>query len=440
VIIRRYILMAMVVMAAWFGAFGAMGAQPANTRAEEVLSSWYGLVLELVRHTPTYTPPVASRSLAYLGVTAFESVAAGSAELQSLAGQLNGFKPVPQREAGKIYDEAVVVQAALAFSAQNFFSNTGPTGQRAMAALESKLHAKVLEGVASDVVARSEAYGKVVAEHVLAWSRDDGGAVIENMGFPLQYELTKGPGHWVPTNLIAQQQKPLLPNWGKNRTFAMPSSAECALPPPVEYSEDKTSEFYKQALEVFEAKKNLTPEQKAIARFWSDDAMLTPTPPGHWISIALQIFQRDTVGLYKSVDVLARLGVAQADAFIGCWNGKFQYDLLRPITYIRRTMDPKWESLLNTPPFPEYPSGHSTQSGAAATVMTQMFGENFTFEDATRKSDGVKPRNFPNFWAAANEAGISRLYGGIHYRAAIERGLEQGRCIGTFTNALRTRK
>jgi hypothetical protein len=437
---RQLVLMAVVVATAWFGAFGAMGAQPANTRAEEVLSSWYGLVLELVRHTPTYTPPVASRSLAYLGVTAFESVATGSTELQSLAGQLNGLKPVPQREAGKIYDEAVVVQAALAFSARNFFSNTGPTGQRAMAALESKLHAKVLEGVASDVVARSEAYGKVVAEHVLAWSRDDGGAIIENMGFPLQYELTKGPAHWVPTNLIAQQQKPLLPNWGKNRTFAMPSSAECALPPPVEYSEDKTSEFYKQALEVFEAKKNLTPEQKAIARFWSDDAMLTPTPPGHWISIALQIFQRDTVGLYKSVDVLARLGVAQADAFIGCWNGKFQYDLLRPITYIRRTMDPKWESLLNTPPFPEYPSGHSTQSGAAATVMTQMFGDNFAFEDVTRKSDGVKPRNFPNFWAAANEAGISRLYGGIHYRAAIERGLEQGRCIGTFTNALRTRK
>jgi hypothetical protein len=398
------------------------------------------LVLELVRHTPTYTPPVASRSLAYLGVTAFESVATGSTELQSLDGQLNGLKPVPQREAGKIYDEAVVIQAALAFSAQNFFSNTGPTGQRAMAALESKLHAKVLEGVASDVVARSEAYGKAVAEHVLAWSRDDGGAVIENMGFPLQYELTKGPGHWVPTNLIAQQQNPLLPNWGKNRTFAMPSGADCALPPPLAYSEDKTSEFYKQALEVFEAKKNLTPEQKAIARFWSDDAMLTPTPPGHWISIALQIFQRDTVGLYKSVDVLARLGVAQADAFIGCWNGKFQYDLLRPITYIRRTMDPKWESLLNTPPFPEYPSGHSTQSGAAATVMTQMFGDNFAFEDVTRKSDGVKPRNFPNFWAAANEAGISRLYGGIHYRAAIERGLEQGRCIGTFTNALRTRK
>jgi membrane-associated phospholipid phosphatase len=168
--------------------------------------------------------------------------------------------------------------------------------------------------------------------------------------------------------------------------------------------------------------------------------MLSPTPPGHWESITLQIFERDNVALDKSVDVLARLGVALADAFIGCWDDKFKYDLLRPVTYIRRVIDSKWESLINTPPFPEYPSGHSTQSGAAAAVLTGQFGENFAFEDATHKKDGVKPRAFPSFWAAADEAGISRLYGGIHFRAAIERGLDQGRCVGAFANALRTRR
>ena len=168
--------------------------------------------------------------------------------------------------------------------------------------------------------------------------------------------------------------------------------------------------------------------------------MLSTTPPGHWISIALQIFARDKVGLDKSLDVLMRLGVVEADAFIGCWNAKFQYDLLRPVTYIRRTMDPKWESTLTTPPFPEYPSGHSTQSAAAAAVMTDAFGEDFAFEDTTGQKDGLKARSFPSFSAAANEAGISRLYGGIHYRAAIERGLEQGRCIGKFVTALRSRR
>jgi hypothetical protein len=423
--------------------FAALGTTPswANaSRSDEVLRTWNQLVLELVRHTPTYSPPVASRSFAYLGVTAFEAVASGSSDMQSLAGQLNGLTPTPQREAGKTYDDAVVLQAAMAFAAQNFFENTGPTGQRALASLEAKLRTEATAGLPADVAVRSEDYGRAVAKHILTWSQDDGGAVIENMGFPLQYELTKGAANWVPTSLVAQQQKPLLPNWGKNRTFAMPNGATCDLPPPPAYSEDKASEFYKQSLEVFETRKNISPEQRAIARFWSDDPMLSPTPPGHWISIALQIFERDNVAVDKSVDVLARVGIAEADSFIGCWNIKFQYDLLRPVTYIRRTMDPKWESLLNTPPFPEYPSGHSTQSGAAAAVLTQMFGENFAFKDATHERDGIKPRSFPSFWAAAEEAGISRLYGGIHFRAAIEQGLAQGRCIGAFTNALRTRR
>jgi hypothetical protein len=414
---------------------GANAAQP-----REVLERWYGLTLELVRHTPTYSPPVASRSFAYLGVTAFEAVATGSSDMHSLAGQLNGLKPVPQRETGKIYEEALVLHAAMAFAAQNFFENTGPTGQRALASLEAKLRTEASAVLPEDVALRSEDYGRAVAKHILAWSQDDGGAVIENMGFPLRYELTIGASHWVPTSLVAQQQKPLLPNWGKNRTFAMPDGATCDLPPPPAYSEEKSSQFYKEALEVFETRQKLNPEQRAIARFWSDDPMLSPTPPGHWISIALQIFERNNTALDKSVDVLARLGIAEADSFIGCWNTKFQYDLLRPVTYVRRLMDPKWESLLNTPPFPEYPSGHSTQSGAAAVVLTKMFGENFAFSDATHERDGIKPRAFPSFWAAAEEAGISRLYGGIHFRAAIERGLEQGRCIGAFTNALRTRR
>ena len=432
-------LVVMVVIAS-FTALGSAAAQAGATRPEAVLRNWYQLSLELVRHTPTYTPPVASRSFAYLGVTAFETVASGSSELRTLAGQLNGLTPVPQREAGKAYDDAVAMHAAMAFAAENYFSNTGPTGHHAMAALEAKLKAGVSAGVAPDVLARSEAYGQAVAAHVLAWSQGDGGAVIENMGFPVKYELTKAPARWAPTSTIALQQAPLLPAWGRNRTFAMPDGASCSLPPPPEYSEDKASEFYKQALEVFDTKTNLTPEQRAIARVWSDDAMLSTTPPGHWISIALKIFERDHVALDKSVEVLARLGVAEADAFIGCWNGKYQYDLLRPVTYIRRTMDPKWESLLNTPPFPEYPSGHSTQSAAAATVMTDMFGDNFAFEDTTGQKDGLKPRSFTSFNAAAEEAGISRLYGGIHYRAAIENGLEQGRCIAKFVAALRTRR
>jgi membrane-associated phospholipid phosphatase len=129
-----------------------------------------------------------------------------------------------------------------------------------------------------------------------------------------------------------------------------------------------------------------------------------------------------------------------SDAFVGCWNAKFEYNLLRPITYIKKTIDPKWEPILNTPPFPEYPSGHSTVSGAMDAVMTAFFGDNFSFEDKTGSPDGRKARTFPSFHAAAEEAGISRMYGGIHFRSAIVDGLAQGHCIAQYTIDLKTRK
>lgn len=437
IVFRRVVAIALIVVAQVIGAASA----PASERpdANEVLRTWYKTMLALVRHTPTYSPPVASRSFAYAGVTAYETVASGNSHLRSLAGQLNGLTPVPRRDPAAMYDDALVVHAAMAFSVENFFSNTGPTGQRVMKRLGEKLRASVSGGMPPDVVKRSEDYGKAIAKHILDWSLDDGGAVITNMGFPLDYELGDGKANWIPTSLIAQQQKPLLPKWGANRTFALPDGAACPLPPPPDYSEDQSSDFYKQALEVYETQKNLSPEQKKIARFWSDDPMLSPTPPGHWISIGLQLLEQENADASRSADVLARLGITMADSFVGCWNTKYQFDLLRPVTYIKRAIDAKWEPLLITPPFPEYPSGHSTQSAAAAAVLTKLYGVNFAFEDTTHARDGLAPRMFASFDAAAEEAALSRLYGGIHFRAAIERGLDQGRCIGAYTNALRTR-
>jgi PAP2 superfamily len=439
-VVQRVVLGLCMWAVASFAAVTAQAAENTAIAPQQVLRAWYGLTLELVRHTPTYSPPVASRSMAYLGITAFEAMASGPGPLRSLAGQVTALTPPPPRQPSVAYDDAMIMHAALAAAVRTLFANTGPTGQRVMERFEAKWRAEVASGLPADVVARSDAHGRAVAEHILAWANTDGGALIENMGFPYDYALTPGPAHWVPTSKIAQQQKPLLPNWAKNRPFMLPSAAACLPPPPPAYSEDKNSAFYAEAKEVFDTNKNLTPAQKATARFWSDDPMLSPTPPGHWISIALQIMDRDQVPIDRSVDVLARLGMGLADAFIGTWHAKYTYDLLRPVTYIRRTMEPNWESPLITPPFPEYPSGHSVQSGAAAAVLTAQFGEAFAFEDATHVRDKIPPRKFASFWAAAEEAGISRLYGGIHFRAAIDRGLDQGRCIGALINGLQTSK
>lgn len=411
-------------------------AQPLSSKA--VLLTWYQLVLELVRHTPTYSPPVASRAFAYLGVTAYEASALGDASMHSLAGQLKELSPLPDRIAGVEYADAIVMHAALAEAVRHFFGNTGPSGQRAMKAMDDKLGQQAAKGITDEIRARSDAYGRAIALHIVQWSSTDGGAVVENMGFPMDYRVSDQPGRWVPTSLIVQQQKPLLPDWGNNRTFVLPEATRCDLPPPPEYSEDPASEFYQQAIEVYQTSHTLTSEQKTIAHFWSDDPMLSPTPPGHWVAIVLDIAERDSLDTPQITNALVRLGLSVADGFIGCWHSKYHFDLIRPLTYIRAHIDPDWEALLITPPFPEYPSGHSTQSGAAAATLTAVFGEDFAFEDDTHLEDGIPTRQFASFWAAAEEAAISRLYGGIHFRAAIDQGLAQGKCIGAYINALET--
>lgn len=415
----------------------ALAADRADV-SREVILTWHKLILELVRHTATYVPPVAARAFAYIGITAHEALASGNSALRSLAGQLTDLPPPPVRPAGE-YDEPCVIHAALQAAVAELFLNTGPTGQRAMEAMGRKMGETASAGIDGGIVERSVAHGKAIAEHILAWSRVDGGGVIENMGFPMEYTPGTRPQDWVPTNLIRLQQAPLLPGWAKCRPFAIPSADADDPGPHPDYDEAPGSAFHNAALEVLETSRSLTDEHKLIARFWSDDPMLTFTPAGHWISIVLQIAERDALPVEVISSTLAKLGVAQADAFISCWATKFRYNLLRPVTFIRRHIDPAWEPLLITPPFPEYTSGHSTQSGAASTVLTAVFGENFAFDDETHVDEGLPVRSFSSFGAAAEEAAISRLYGGIHFRFGNEKGLEQGRAVGAHAAALRTK-
>ena len=405
--------------------------------SRKVLLTWHKLILELVRHTATYMPPVAARAFGYIGVTAHETLATGNTGLRSLAGQVTDLIPLPARGEGE-FDEPCVLHAALNAAVNGLFANTGPTGQRAMEKLGEIMGRTASEGVAEDVVARSVAHGEAVAAHILEWAAGDGGAVIENLGFPMEYTPGTRPQDWVPTSAIRLQQAPLLPGWSKNRPFAIRDLAALDAPPHPRYDEAQGSAFYGFAQEVYDTSKTLTEEQKLIARFWSDDAMLTSTPAGHWISIVMQIADRDALPVETIAAALAKLGCAQSDAFVSCWSTKFKYNLLRPVSYIRRHIDKAWEPLLITPPFPEYTSGHSCQSGAASTVLTAVFGDDFAFDDATHEDEGLPVRSFASFAAAAEEAAMSRLYGGIHFRFGNEAGLAQGRTIGALAAGLRT--
>jgi hypothetical protein len=219
----------------------------------------------------------------------------------------------------------------------------------------------------------------------------------------------------------------------------VPSGAHCESGDHPQFSVAAGSQFYRDAVEVYDASNALTAEQVEIALFWSDDPGATPTPPGHSISILNQTIEADGLDLGRAAEAYLKVGIAVSDAFITCWNTKYRYNLVRPVTYIRDLIDGEWSPLLTTPPFPEYTSGHSVQSGAAFGVMADLFGDQHSLVDHTHDGRGVTPRTFTSFSQCAEEAAISRLYGGIHFKPAIELGLGQGRCVANAIANLRLR-
>lgn len=401
-----------------------------------VATAWFDLSLRLVEETPGFTPPVASRALGYMGVALYEGVVPGMPGYHSLAGRLNGLESLPQPN-GVVHWPAVA-NSALAEISRNLFRNTDPKLLNLISDLEESLTGEFRNRIDNDVFARSEEYGQAVAEAVYHWSKSDGGHEGFATNFPDDFEVPAGPGMWTPTPPDYLQA--LQPYWGDNRPFALTAANDCPVTPHPAYSEDPGSPFYAEALEVYETVQQLSDEQREIALFWADDPGETPTPPGHWTSILNQVISEHNHSLDLAAEAYARLGMALADAFIVCWYEKYQYNLIRPISYIQQVIDADWNSPevtdpVITPPFPEYPSGHSVQSGAAAVVLTEFLGE-VAFTDRTHETRGLAARSFSSFWEAAEEAAISRLNGGIHYRAGIDFGVDHGRCIGEKVNAI----
>jgi hypothetical protein len=396
----------------------------------EVASVWFDLSLELVRTTPGFSPPVASRAFGYAGVALYEALVPGMDGYRSLTGVLPGLTAVPAPGGNRAYDWPSVANSALAEVLRGLFPESRTA---AIDDLESRLDARMGNGLAPGIRERSRERGREVAATVVEWSRSDGGHEGYLRNFPV-YTPPVGPGLWVPTP--PGFQPALQPYWGANRCLAIAGGADCPPGDHPAYSEDPRSSFFAEAYETYEAVGTLTPEQEEIARFWSDDPGQTATPPGHSISITTQVLRAEGSSLAAAAEAYAKVGIAVCDAFVACWYEKYVYNVVRPVTYIQRLIEPGWSPLLTTPPFPEYPSGHSVQSGAAFQVLTDLFGEGYAFVDRTHDDRGLAPRSFGSFLEAAEEAAISRLHGGIHFRAAIVNGVTQGRCIGKAASAL----
>jgi hypothetical protein len=421
-------LLAMVSLLVTLGLGAAAGHHPPvpDDVPSEVASVWFDQLYDLVR-TEQITAPPASRIYGLAAVTLYEAIVPGSRAHRSLAGQLNALTSVPQPTADQPYHWPTVANAALAAAIRALVPEASPASREAIDALEQAFATVYEAHVPAAVSARSVAQGQAVAEAVVAWAATDGFAALHDC----PYTPPVGPGLWEPTPPAFAP--PLEPCWSQLRPWVLASSEECAPPPPPAYADDPASEFFARALEVYTTNVHLTAEQRTIAHFWADISGTTGTPPGHWIAIMGQLARNDGLSLMAAAEGYVRVGLAVADAFISCWQTKYTYNLLRPETYITRLIDPAWLPLLITPGFPAYTSGHATQSGAVATVLTDMFGVK-PFTDTLHQDHDLEPplepRSFGSFEEAAAEAARSRLYAGIHYRFDNDNGLAQGRCVG----------
>jgi membrane-associated phospholipid phosphatase len=415
----------------------------ADTYSAAVATEWTSLALSLTQQTPGFSPPVAARAFGYLGLALYESIVPGMPGYTSLAGQLNELNSLPVAQLDEPLHWPTVANASMAMMTRMMFSNATAENKGRIDQLERSLPLKYGQDFdpntyTPEIINRSDSYGKLMAMAIMTWARTDGGH--EAWG-PLRrnranYVPPSGAGRWTATPPAFA--KPLLPYWGENRPFVLKSVKDCPAPPPPEYSEEPSSVFYKNAQEVYNISNAATQEQRQFALYWADDPAKTPTPAGHWLFIANDLLKTRKANLADAAQTLARLNIAMSDAFTAGWATKYALNVLRPVTYVQGSFNSNWvPSLMTTPPFPEYPSGHSVQSSAAAGVLNQIFGENTAFTDNTHNDRGWGPRTFPSFNAAANEAALSRLYAGIHFRFGVEGGQVQGKCVAAKVLALK---
>jgi hypothetical protein len=376
-----------------------------------------------------FTPPVAARIYAYSNLAAYEAMRGDDPKMASMAGKINGFSAVPPPSEAICRPLAgiaafLAVARNLTFSTQYFDE------------LEANFLDKYRASVAPDVFVRSLKFGEITAANVLNFASSDQYKPTRG----LRYTLKKTPGSWQPTP--PNYADAVEPNWGKMRPFALDSAGQFKISPPFGYNLAKKSPFWQELAAVYSISKKLTEDEKRVAWFWDDNAFVAEaqghamlaskkmTPGGHWLAIAQKQCLAHDFSAAESAQVSFLVSAALFDGFIGCWKIKYETHRVRPETVINEHLDKDWQPFLQTPPFPEFPSGHSTISAASAEVLTAFFGENVAFTDSTEYVFGHGVGHFSSFRAAADEASRSRVLGGIHYKSGCEQGLILGEKIG----------
>ncbi|MGH2564778.1 MAG: vanadium-dependent haloperoxidase, partial [Ginsengibacter sp.] len=384
--------------------FELPGITSASRFSSDVIDKWITMQIRLMKDA-TGIPNVAfCRYYAYTGVTAYEALAPGTPLGNAINRKLNGLTGLPVADNHKVYYWPASVNAALASVNRSIFINASDADKASVDSLENALNAAYSLEASADIITRSIAFGSAVATAVFNWSSTDGIADASDA-----YTPPVGPGLWEPTPPAFG--KASTPYFGNLRSIIIGSTDNTQPGPPIVYSEDPKSEFYQMVLNDYTVSQNLTADQSADALFWRDIPGVTTG--GHWESILQQVLKQTNSHLDKAAVAYAVTGICNNDPSISCWQTKYHYNLVRPITYIRNVMGySTWNSLLTTPAHPEYSSAHAVLSAATSDAFTALFGNIGSFTDHTYDYLGYAPRTFTSFRAIGEDAGNSRLYAG----------------------------
>ncbi|MDR6943542.1 vanadium-dependent haloperoxidase [Mucilaginibacter pocheonensis] len=380
-------------------------------------------------------PPAASRYYSYIMLGAYNLISLNNKDVIPLSAFIKSYKDDNQIsiEKSKYNYRIAAIYCMLETGKQML-----PSGFMLQENQDKYLALLKTNKISDEIIKQSVAAALEMTAKVIKYSKGDN---YNKLSGRLRYTPLKGGKNWYPTPPTYMEA--VEPNWKTIRPMLIDSSNEFVPVRPTPFSTDSTSEFYKQAYEVYRVSKNPPMEQVTIANFWDCNPFAVTTsghmmigfkkisPGGHWMNIAGIAVKKADLNFDRSVTVLTLVAITQMDAFISCWDEKYRSNGIRPETYINKYIDITWVPYLQTPPFPEYPSGHAVLSNASAGVLTYLLGDKFAYTDDSEVPYGVGPRSFKSFTAAAEEASISRFYGGIHFNDAIVFGNKQGRLIAS---------
>ncbi|MCU0470415.1 MAG: vanadium-dependent haloperoxidase [Arcicella sp.] len=390
-----------------------------------------------------FAPPVSSRIYMYASLAAYEAAIAGNPKYLSMVGQLKGLTNVYQLDTSKKICNGLAATRAFLTVGKNL-----TFAQDVYVDFEKKLWEEYkATGIPDDVYQNSIAFGDSVANSIMNYSKKDN--YKQTRGF--RYTVTNKAGTWIPTPPAYMDA--VEPNWTKIRPLTLDTSAQFQPPAPSKFDLTKGSEYYKEVMDSYNTVKNLTDEQRNIANFWdcnpfkmniTGHAMFATkkvSPGGHWMGITSQVTRQLKADIAQTAEAYLLTSISIFDGFISCWTEKYRSVRIRPESIINANIDKDWQPVLQTPPFPEYTSGHSVISAAASVALSKTLGDNVAFADSTEIPYGLPVRKYTSFNQAAQEASISRFYGGIHFRPALDNGFAQGEKVGNWViEKIKTRK